>query len=509
MKVKKIIALLLVICMIICLTACGGKKAGDDKDTLTIAFGADRGTLDPMHLIGFDSMIAIRMIYEPLWDIDGEGNMHYVLATNLEYVEPTVWHVTIREGVKFSNGNPLTAEDVVNSLYLGNHRTGESDYLPELNLDKTKALDDKTVEIVFNSYDLSYVTTMISLPIIDKESYDETKIMTTPIGTGPYKLDEYVVNSHINLSRRDDYWGDKPAIKNLEFRVYSEQSQMTNAITTGEVDISKVPFQDIPFVQELKDYTVDLHETAQSTTMYFNTTENSFFYKNPDARKAVALAIDQQAIADIAYSGFAEPSVMPLSVGNIDTKESYKNIGVYGMGHDVEKAKELADKSGLTGQTVVLITDGSPDFILCAESIQSDLKEIGVTVDIHNYDSGSAADVYTDPTMYDMAMSFTYTPSETIAQNMYAWVLFANAGIYATSEWEGRDRYLELIDGIMAISDPAELDARYQELIEIHENAMIWYSLVDKQAALAYNSNLNGYAQNIMGNVNYDELSWK
>ena len=78
--------------------------------------------------------------------------------------------------------------------------------LPMLDLEHTYAKDDYTVVMTLTQYDLSYIYSMTSLMIFDKESYDADKIAQEPIGTGPYKVKEYVVNSHITLERRDDYW---------------------------------------------------------------------------------------------------------------------------------------------------------------------------------------------------------------------------------------------------------------------------------------------------------------
>ncbi len=153
---KKFFAVLVAISLVFALVACGGgnddnnnsnSPGGEAKDTLTVAFTQDRGTLDPMYMIGYDSMNAMRMVYETLWDFDSNGEQVWILATGLEIIEPTVWHIHIREGVTFANGNPFTAEDVVFSLWRGNNRVGEPAYLPELNLDKTRALDDYTVEL--------------------------------------------------------------------------------------------------------------------------------------------------------------------------------------------------------------------------------------------------------------------------------------------------------------------------------------------------------------------------
>ena len=109
-----------------------------------------------------------------------------------------------------------------------------------------------------------------------------------------------------------------------------------------------------------------------------------------------------------------------------------------------------------------------------------------------------------------MCVDSTYVPSKTIAQNMSAWTLYHVGGAFANPAWpwEGQARFIELCDGIMAISDPAELDARYQEMLEIHAEALTWFSLVDLSTATAYSKDLGGWNIMNLGNTNYAKLYW-
>ena len=533
---KKFLAFLLAVCMLFALTACGGGKTNNEgtdnpgktdsqngtesggdkntsekKDSLSIAFSQDRGTLDPMYMIGYDGLNAMRMIYETLWDWNSAGEQEWILATGIDYVSDTVWHIHIREGVKFSNGNPLTAEDVVFSLDKANHRTGEPEYLPQLDLENTKALDDYTVEFVLKSYDLSYIYSMSSLCIFDKESYDEQAIAQNPIGTGPYKLDDYVVNSHINLSLRDEYWGEMPSIKNMYFKVYAEDSQKTNALQTGDVDICNVPFQDVEYIKGLGTHQVAISAASQgrTRTLYFNATENSILCNNPDARKAIAMAIDTEAIADIAYSGYATPARMACSVDCVDADESLFDYGVYGTGYDPEGAKALAEKAGIVGKTLSISTNGTSDAIVTAELIQSDLNAIGINVEINNYDSGSWLSVAFDPTAAgDMLVDFTGVPSMTVSQNISCWYLYHLGGGYTTCPFENKDRMDEISAMIMSTKDEAKLKEMNAELIKIQTDAMLWYNLCDLTTATAYTNGLEGFDIMVMGNINYAKLSW-
>ncbi len=514
---KRFLALLIAVCMVAGMTACGGEKSGgggntgETKDTLNVAYSQDRGTLNPMYNMGYDILNAIRLCYDPLWDWDSEGNRIWKLATGMEMEdEGRTWIIHIREGVKFSNGNPLTADDVVFTIEKAMNREGEPTYFPELDLENTKAIDEYTVSVAFHNYDLSYDTSITAMMIMDKESYDETAIMTEPIGTGPYVLTDYVVNSHLNFEKKEDYWDECDGCQYINFSLFTEDSQKTNGIETGTLDISAVPFQDLDYVQEFENYEVYIGDTSQASTraLYFNT-EKSELLKTAEARTAVAMAIDREAIADIVYNGYSEVSRAPSSAGSIDITEDLMDYGVYGTGYDPEGAKELAEKAGLIGKTLTISTNGTSDAITTAECIQSDLNAIGINVQINNYDSGSWLSVAFDTSACgDMLVDFTGTPSRTVAQDISCWYWYHMGGGFTRSEFENKDRFDELCNGIMAVTDQEELHSRYVEMVPIQVDAMLWFSLCDMTTAFAYNSNIEGFQIMRMGHPDYANMHW-
>jgi len=487
------------------------------RDVLNIALTQDRGTLDAVYMLGYDLMNAMRMVYEPLWDFNKNGEYVWYLATSVDLVEPTVWHIHVRENVKFANGNVFNAEDVMFSMERANNRTGEPATFPYLNLEKSSIIDDYTVELVFDAYDMAYPYSFAYVYMYDKE-YCEGDIQaeilaTTPNGTGPYVVSDYVINSHLDLTARDDYWGTKPSIPKHHYTILTEDSQRVTALQAGTVDIAGVPYQDIAFVQTLDNMIVDIASASSggTTALYFNPGVDSAFYNNPDARKAVALALDREAIADIAYSGYATVSRLPVSAFAADAEERFFDIGVYGIGQDIDLAKQLAESSGLAGKTITLIDNGSSDRVVIAELIQADLQKIGVTVKINNLDPGSwLSYVFDEHSGFDFAIDMTGAPSNTLAQNYYSWIFYHIGGAFAAENnpWPNKERGLELASTIMGISDPAQLSEVYMELTQIQIEALLWFNLVDLQRAVAYNSGIKNYTTMLGGHTLYCDLSW-
>ena len=540
-KIRKLTALLLACTMIIALAACGqnsssnnnqsesttsgsnsnnsaGNSSTNDgsatkKDTLSIAISVDRGTLDPRNTQAADIDGGLRMIYQNLWDWDENSERIWVLATGVEEVEPTRWIVNIREGVTFSNGNPLTASDVVFSLNLWNNRPGETPLIRLFDYENSRVIDDYTCELAFSEYNAVYQNTLTNCYIFDQESFDPDTSAQVAIGTGPYVVSEYVVNSHLFLTARDDYWGETPAIKNLEFRVLAEATQRVNALQIGTVDISSITPQDVEFVKSFPEYDTSSRTSSSISCIFFNVVEGTLFHKNTDARYAVAHAIDVDAIIRIAYNGLATRARMPGSMANTDIEDRMLDLGIYdGNSYNPELAREYAEKAGLVGKEIRLITDPNPQRVMIAELLQQNLREIGVELSIRQIDQAAWVSSFFDPYTadWDIGIDFMGTPNLLLARAYEDTLMRWLGGAYEIEEWPGRDRAKELYMGIMAIPNPADRSERLYELNQILVDALIWYSYCDTQTFLTYNKGLKDFAQarNRNGVVNYALLDW-
>jgi peptide/nickel transport system substrate-binding protein len=342
--------------------------------------------------------------------------------------------------------------------------------------------------------------------MLDKESFDEKTVASKTNGTGPYTLTQQVINSQWVVTRRDDYWGDKPAFKTITFKFLSEDTQKVNAIETGTTDICSVPFQDISYVQKIKNMNVALSYSGQGKCIYMNIDKRSPFHNNDDARRAVALAVDRQAITTAAYSGYAKVSRMPVSAGKFDEDPSYLDIGTYKTGQNLEKAKQLAISSGLVNKEILLINNGNLDSTTVAELVQADLKKIGVNAKIWTLDPGSWKNVIHDPTQWDMAIDFTMGTS--VAKGIDMWYRQGGGGSYLTNDFAGSKELAELDEKAISEPDNAKRLPMVKRMTEILSDSMLWYGLCDLQTAVAYNKGIKNFSQKSDGTVVYYRLSW-
>ena len=291
-KAKKILALLLVCLMAVSIVACGGTTSGGNqssstptgsstpkssgapstaaapkKDTLELQVDSDAGSLSPATVSG-GLYAALTCMYESLWEIDEQGKVIYLLAESVDQKSPTEWIVHLRHGVKFMNGNPLTADDVIFSIGYFKGLGVNAVRVQSLDVPNCKAIDDYTVDLRMTSFYVMNWSACSMLMVYDKESFNVDTLSRQPNGTGPYKLKEYVPNSYLFLDRRDDYWGAKPEIAHLNFRIIAEPSQISNALDTGKLDVATIALQDFDHVSKLPAYTINERGTGGRGSKY-------------------------------------------------------------------------------------------------------------------------------------------------------------------------------------------------------------------------------------------------
>jgi peptide/nickel transport system substrate-binding protein len=457
------------------------------KETINVAIEADDGTLAIEYLMtgGYSAMSAVM---EPLWDVTEDNEVIMVLAESVDWIDDAHLTVHLRQGVKFSNGNPFTASDILFSLglYKVAGMTGQP-RVQTIDPDRTKVVDDYTLDLQLIAPSVAHWQILSQFFIYDEESYDKDKNSSDPIGTGPYKLVEYVPNSSIKLERRDDYWGELPDVKYFNFTLLAEPSQRVNALDTGLVDIAHIALEDVDYVKGLQGVNVDSRFTQSYTMLGFNFGEKSAFYKNPDARRAIVHAINRQPILDVVYLGQGE--VMHAAVPELcfDYEERFNDIDdTYKIGYDVELAKQLAQSSGLAGQTVSLVTAGTADAIRAAEMIQSMVSEIGVTVDIQNFDPAMSMQMAYDPESdYDFSVGVGIAPNRVVGDLLLNGVRYFPQ-LNVPGAFEGNMEYLERAPLTMSTIDEKERSEILYDLLGQYEANLIQYAMFSILVSNAY-----------------------
>jgi peptide/nickel transport system substrate-binding protein len=251
---------------------------------------------------------------------------------------------TLRKGVKFHNGDPLTVRDVQFSFerMQTKNPTAKSRLR---HVDKFEIIDDDHFKFNFKQPDVTFIPYRGPGMIVSKTYYDkvgEEQFIRQPIGTGPYRLTRYAPGEYIDLERFEGYWGPKPSIKEARLQFVPEETTRVAKLMAGEVDlIENVPYPSLNSIEKNPDFKVIRLATNHPTqAITFNTKNPKTPWFDKRVRLAMAYAIDCDGIRKMIASGIPNRWAF-LAPGEIGYDPSLKPYP-----YDPKKARELLAEAG-------------------------------------------------------------------------------------------------------------------------------------------------------------------
>lgn len=371
--------------------------APQGKTDLRVAVNMDAPGFDP-YTSGYNvsSALICRNVYETLLNLDAAGNLYAGLATDWEWGADNMSVIlTIRQGVKFSNGEDLNADVVIFSLrdYRGKTAVGgEGESL--FDFDNMKKLDDFKVEIPLKraGSDAFITLTDQMYSICSKKAAEELgdNYPNNPVGTGPYKFVSFTSGVGAKLEANEDYWGGAPAIKTVETVLIAESSQAQIELENGNIDwVTGPDNMDIARIQSGSVSGLKTMEmpAALVKNIWFNFRSEPM--RDVNVRKAINCAIDKEAIIAVAYGGSATVANQKIANNNGAYDPAYDENPMYP--YDIELAKEYLSKSAYPeGLKLTIYSDTTPAEVHILECVKNDLAKIGIEVKIFNLDSNVA-----------------------------------------------------------------------------------------------------------------------
>ena len=349
--------------------------------------------------------ILLDNVYETLLTYSDAGEIEPGLAELPEVSEDgTVYTFTLRDGVTFHSGEPLTSADVVWSLD-AQRAEGANEAARLAGIASVEAPDDATVVVTLTEpdNDFAYRMTRRAGAVLQA---DATGLENTANGTGPFTFVEWNVGSSITLARNDAYWGEAPAISGVTFQYFTDPNAAVNAFTTGDVDIlTGVNTDLVGPLQDNPDYVVNEGTTNGEFTLGMNNGREPF--SNPDVRKAVRQAIDKEGYKEL-LNGFGTVIGGPVP----PTDPWYEDLtGV--VPYDPDAARAALEAAGYgDGLDVTLLWPNIYPPITRAEYVASQLAEVGINVTIEPIEFTVWLDqVYTNKD-YDMTAVLHVEPRD-------------------------------------------------------------------------------------------------
>ncbi len=437
---------------------------------VVVAIGADPADLAPYVGMSYGRIQVLHMIYEYLFDLAKAGEpLTAYIGKSVELTGEKTYTVTIFENIIDSAGNPITAADVAWSyntgMEMGNLR-------PLGDIESVTATGDYTVDFVLKNEpgmgDLEKV--LCEAPIVSQASYEASpdQFATDPITSSPYVLTEYVPGSSLTFEKRADYWqtdksmGPKYNQANVQkvfMQIITESAQHAIALETGTADISgSIASDDAVRFSDNQDYSLFTFQDNLTQLMFFNTTEGKAF-GNKELRQAVAYAIDTTAMCQAVSPGACTPSV---TIGNSNFgsfMDEWKTEDYYA--YNLTKAQELLATSGAAEDlTVKLLVQNDARTGLMAQVIQSQLKELGITVEISQVEATVFNQERMDPTAFDFALDAA--AGGDFINNPWQLVYDQNRNNGTTWGFTQDDQLQSLLDTIAADFTPETIDAFQQ-----------------------------------------------
>ena len=353
-------------------------RYGNSGEPQPIQAGLDQGNVG----VTMDTLVHAGLV---TWNKDEE--LVPYLAESYEQLDTTTYSFTLREGLTFQDGEPLTSENVAASLmYLADPANGAKSVTGLSDIESVDTPDELTAIVTLsapNSAFLEYLADPTSAIYPD----DALEFgATAEIGAGPFQIEEKTDGVGMTLTRFDGFWdAENVTLETIEITYYADATARVNALLAGEIDFMDfVPWADFERLDTTEGIVLD-QEEAQFMYVYFNVTEGSPM-SDPVVRRAVATAIDRQSVIDSAFFGYGTASSsIPVAEGSVaDVPEAEEPFE-----YDPDAAHQMLRDAGYEDGEITLdfTTSSQYAFLLdSALSIQADLEAVGITVNIVDVD---------------------------------------------------------------------------------------------------------------------------
>lgn len=370
----------------------GGPQRGG---TLTFARFFETQNLDPAGVADNGSIFVRVQIYNTLVEADPDTlpNVGPGIADEWSSSpDGMTWTFHIRDNARFSNGEPVTAEDVQFSLERFADPT-ISVNIPSLGVgvESVDIIDDQTVQVNLDRPVGAFLENISVFPasIINKAAVlaEGDDHWMNPLGTGPFKVKEWVPGSHITLERNEYYWEEgKPYLDEIRFDYIPDDNARILRIQGGDADLVEgVPWTQIPDLSLSEGFSIHVADIVRYEGVFLNHTIPPL--GEIGVRQALNYATNKAAINEAVYGGVGEiaNSMIPKALYHSD----YDTLPAYF--YDIEKAKELMAASSMPDgfDLAYIYPSGSTAHEQLGTILQADWAQIGVNLSIEEVDTGT------------------------------------------------------------------------------------------------------------------------
>ena len=531
-NIKKGAALLLSVGLIASLTACGtnGANTKENTESSTAAAAADTGnaeaagnteeadditityaraasatSLDLHQEITMNNAFAIDKIFEPLVMFDKDGNISDYLAESHEISDDGLTYTfKLRDGLKFSDGTDVTAEDVKFSFERHMEIGGA---LPlEADIKSIEAADDKTVVITLGTAYTPFISEIANFSngIIPKDfgGRTEEEFFKAPVGTGPFKVVSWDPTGDMTFERNEYYWQGEPTVSKLIYKLVEDDNQAINQLKTGEVDA----VEDMSFAAAEEVAGGDETDTITGNgwnveELFFNTLDEHF--SDVHVRRALAMAIDREALtASQTYGyGVTANTVLPAAIRYCTTDT------VNALKPDADAAKEELKKSAYPDgfDTSISIASGNNTRLQEAQIIQAAGQSIGINITIDQKEIAAFREDFKSLNYSMMINSATADYPD--ANSIFAFQVDPEG--FSKCYWTSytNDEAVELLHEGQTVPDGDERAEVYEKLQQLLADEVPYLPLYYPEVVIGVRSDIKGLEVLPNGSVSFTNVT--
>jgi len=455
------------------------------------------------------------IMFEPLMVFNNmTGETDFRLAESYAYSDDLkTITLKLKPGLKWSDGTPLTAEDVVYSFMLTKEAPAfdQKGIWSGQNLQTIKANDETTVVFELAKPDSTFAWNLERYHIVPKHIWANVEDLTTftnpnPVGSGPMTVVKYLKPQQMELCRNPNYYLEgRPYLDCVNFRSYNDNSQIQPALIKGEIDWGSNFIADVEstFVAQDKANNHFWYPANDAIHLYVNTKQKPF--DDLRVRQALSMALDREAIVDIAAYGYPTANYNPGGIAelyktHID-QDVNKKFG-YLTQYNAEKAKSLLDEAGLVdkngdgyrdnadGSDIsfdIEVVNGWTDWIQVVQMVTEYFEEVGIKANVKTVD-WAVYDKNLKESNYTMSINWSMVATNPILAYQEYFSTSRIGKTWHAGHGVNSPEIDKLIDSFGKIGDAKEQEAVISELQEFTAENMPFIPLFSNPTWFQYST---------------------
>ena len=499
-------------------TSAGEASASGDK-IVNIGITDSLGGINPLTVDQtWINKYAIGLQFLPLVDLDGDLNFQPMLADSITTEDNVNFVVHIDENATWSDGTPVTAEDVeftfcrLASPVIANptlmlyafEGVNDEGFVEEgaNSVEGIKVLDEKTVQftaknpMALTTFENTYAFYLHTLPKHVLSQYSEAELSTLDwfnhpdVVSGPYRVTDYDVDHYISYTANENYWKGAPKIGKLNFRIL-DSSQIYAGLQSGEIDVTHhtmtaIPQEDYENIEALENIDVVYGSPITNQSVFIQTAN----IPDKRVRQALVYAIDRNQILEQLMKGHGE-----VVDGFLSSAGPFYDESITPIPYDPEKAKTLLEEAGWDGSQTLrfYVNSGDGTFVNAAQIMAAQWAAVGIKVEIQTVDLATLMTI-AGTTDYDFfAVQYTYAPVDPYPD--ITWLL----GGEGSWTGYGDDEVNQAMASVQTAGSIDEIKRLYSVVDKKMQEDVPMFSAYIISAQGAVNKRLTGVKANVYG----------